>query len=72
MAGYTGNGPWVPSSIVGSSANMIDTWLMRGYDGTLARMVYWHSKIADAVGIDYGGPGPLTLVTVVEDPRKVF
>lgn len=40
---------------------------MRGYDGTLARIVYWDSDIVDSGGTDYTGPGPLSLVVLSND-----
>jgi hypothetical protein len=39
---------------------------MRARDTTLAAVVYWNSDQVDVLGIDYGGPGPLTDVVVKE------
>lgn len=42
------------------------TYRMRARDTTLAAIVYWNSDQVDVLGIDYGGPGPLTDVVVKE------
>lgn len=42
------------------------TFRMRAIDGGLATVVYWDSAIIDKLGVDYGGPGPLSDVVVSE------
>lgn len=37
---------------------------MRGYDTTLARLVFWWSETIDPDGNSYSGPGPLTDVVL--------
>jgi len=41
---------------------------MRGYDGSLAKLVYWNHASVDGTGAGYGGPGPLTDIVV----RKIL
>jgi hypothetical protein len=40
------------------------TYRMRAYDTTLAQVVFWNSSIIDDTGVNYLGPGPLTMVVV--------
>jgi len=40
------------------------TYRMRGYDSTLAAVVYWNSTMIDSLGVSYLGPGPLTMIVV--------
>ena len=46
----------------------LDTYYMRARDTTLATIVFWTATFLDATGIAYGGPGPLTNITLI---RKV-
>lgn len=46
----------------GSTVGLV--YRMRGYDETLASIVFWNSSKADAAGEDYIGPGPLTSIIV--------
>lgn len=50
-----GGGPVPPSG---------PSYRMRGYDGTLARQVYWTATVIDPTGSQYSGPGPLSDVVV--------
>jgi hypothetical protein len=40
------------------------TYRMRAYDTTLAQVVFWNSSVIDDTGVNYLGPGPLTMVVV--------
>lgn len=43
---------------------LVDRYLMRAFDDTLAELVYWGSTQIDLAGSDYLGPGPLSDVIV--------
>lgn len=42
------------------------TYRMRGYDATLARIVYWNASVIDTTGTSYTGPGALSQIILVK------
>jgi hypothetical protein len=56
------DGFFTSPTVAGPSGGL--TYRMRGYDDTLATIVYWTASVDDPTGAEYGGPGPLSDVVV--------
>lgn len=54
----------VTDGLLGGGGGSSVTYRMRGYDGTLARLVFWTAESIDDTGAEYTGPGPLTDIVV--------
>lgn len=56
--------PWPGGS--GGSPGATTTFYMRGFDTTLAAVVFWTATFLDSSGSAYAGPGPLTSIVLIE------
>ncbi len=61
----TSNGWREPDAQAVASGNG-RTYRMRGYDATLARIVYWNASGIDTTGASYTGPGALSQIILVK------